>query len=378
MTCCSTLLTRLSALVRSQAVLCAAWLLAIVSAFFVPPDGAYWGYLDLKTLCQLFSLMTVMAGLRRLGVFSALGARLLTAAHTTRQLEAVLVFLCFFSSMLITNDVALITFVPFTFAVLQMAGQSDRIPFVVILQTIAANLGSVLLPIGNPQNLYLYAHAGYTTGAFVRIMLPYTAISFVLLALLLVRRKAVPIPPPTPVDAAPPSRGKLTLYLGLFVLCLLTVARLVPYPVTVAAAAILTLLFDRQTLRAVDYSLLLTFIGFFVFVGNLQRIPLLHDAIAALLKGHEVLTAVLASQVISNVPAALLLTGFTDQYDALLIGVNVGGLGTLIASMASLISYRLLCQHDPALRQGYVRRFTFWNLLFLVILLVFAAVTHGL
>lgn len=366
-------LRALLAHLQSQRVLVAAWVLALFSAFAVPPDRAYGGYVDYRTLCLLFSLMVVMAGLQQLGVFQRIGIRLLRTVRTSRQLEAVLIFLCFFSSMFITNDVSLLTFVPFSCTVLRLADQQQRLPFVVVMQTIAANLGSILLPIGNPQNLYLYTRSGYSLSAFVYLMLPYAAAAGLLLAILLLVRRSVPLNAPVSELPATHACGKIAFYGLLFFLCLLTVANWIPYPVTAGLVLFLVLLVDRHVLRRVDYTLLLTFVGFFLFVGNLQRIGLLHHAIAQVVQGHEMITAVLISQIISNVPAALLLSGFTEQWDLLLVGVNVGGLGTLIASMASLISYKYVSQNAPAFKKTYFRLFTGMNLIFLMLLLLLYA-----
>ena len=323
--------------VKQEIVLCVAAVLAVLSMFFVPPDAAYIGYIDLRTLAILFSLMTVMAGLRRQGVFDRLGRTLLAQTGSTLQLVLVLVGLCFFGSMVITNDVSLLTFVPFTFVVLSGLAPDARraltVP-VVCMQTIAANLGSMLTPIGNPQNLYLYGKSGMNIAAFISL------------------RKIILL------DAA------------LFVVCLLAVIRVLPYGVAFAAVLLCTLFADRSTLRCVDYSLLLTFVAFFIFIGNLGRVQAFSDWLQAILTGREVPVAVLASQVTSNVPAALLLSGFTDKTSALIIGTNLGGLGTLIASMASLISYRQIARELPEEKGRYFKLFTLSNLVFLAILLV--------
>ena len=368
---------KLKQFIQQETVLTAAAVLAVFSMFFVPPDAQYVGYIDFRTLAILFSLMSVMAGLRRQGVFDRLGRALLARTRNTLQLVLVLVGLCFFGSMLITNDVSLLTFVPFTFVVLNRLGpdahRSLLIP-VVCMQTIAANLGSMLTPIGNPQNLYLYGKSGMSMGAFVRLMLPYTLVSLVLLlvwAAAVCRKSSVVLSADglsAPLDA-PGNRRIILLDLALFVVCLLSVIRVLPYGIAFAAVLVCTFCADRNTLRTVDYSLLLTFVAFFIFIGNLGRIPAFSGWLQELLTGREVLVAVLASQITSNVPAALLLSGFTAKTEALIIGTNLGGLGTLIASMASLISYRQIARELPQEKGRYFRLFTLSNLLFLVILL---------
>ena len=353
---------------KGEVVLSAAVALAAASAFVVPPSPAYLSYVDWDTLALLFSLMAVMKGFQRLGLFEAVGCRLLKRTATSRAMVAVLVFLPFVSSMVITNDVSLITFVPFGLIVLRMAGREDLAVPVVALQTLAANLGSMLTPMGNPQNLYLYSQSGMGFGRLCAVMAPYAALSAVCVGA---------------AGAALPSRpvGKLgvTAYLqsgkGLlvwtagFALCLLAIFDVLP-PLAVAAAVLVCLLvWDRQVLRSVDYALLGTFLAFFVFIGNLSAIPQFRQLLARLLEGRVVVVGVLASQVISNVPAALLLSGFTQDWEGLLIGTNLGGLGTLIASMASLISYKQLSREYPEKRGAYFGWFTASNLAVLALLL---------
>ena len=272
---------KLKQFIQQETVLTAAAVLAVVSAFFVLPDAQYLGYIDLRTLAILFSLMTVMAGLRRQGFFDGLGRALLSRTHSTFQLTLVLVGLCFFGSMFITNDVSLLTFVPFTFVVLSRLGADVRrsllIP-VVCMQTIAANLGSMLTPIGNPQNLYLYGKSGMSIGGFVLLMLPYTLVSLLLLLAwaALVCRKASAALSVDELVSSSASQGDqkiILLYLVLFAVCLLSVIRVLPYGIAFAAVLVCVLFADPRTLRAVDYSLLLTFVAFLIFIGNVGRIP---------------------------------------------------------------------------------------------------------
>ena len=378
-------MTKLIRFIKQEAVLTVAAVLALLSAFFVPPDGAYLGYIDFRTLAILFSLMTVMAGLRQQGIFDRMGRALLALTGSTLQLVLVLVGLCFFGSMFITNDVSLLTFVPFTFVVLNSLGAEAReklILPVVCMQTIAANLGSMLTPIGNPQNLYLYGRSGMGMGAFVALMLPYTLASLALLAgwAVWLCRGGSPVckgtggPFLAPQQSVAADGRIIWMDAALFVVCLLAVVRVLPYPVAFGAVLAATLLADRATLGRVDYSLLLTFVAFFVFIGNLGRVEAFSDWLRQIIAGREVLVAVLASQVTSNVPAALLLSGFTQNVQALIIGTNLGGLGTLIASMASLISYRQIAREEPAGKGRYFALFTLSNLLFLAVLLALWAI----
>lgn len=358
---------RLLEFIKKETILTIALLLAAASMFIVPPSAAYAEYIDWNTLLLLFCLMAVVSGFQKLGVFSMIGNALLKKIHTSRQLVLILVFLPFFFSMLITNDVALITFVPFALIVLRLSGKERLILPVVVLQTLAANLGSMLMPMGNPQNLYLYALSGITLTAFIRLMLPLYLVSAVILflAALLIKNTPVVIAVANEAPAKLPSTVSLICYSILLILCILCVLDYFP-PLWLTCVICLFLLFcDRGIFLKVDYSLLATFIGFFIFIGNISQIETFQTALQGVIASHEILVAILASQIISNVPAALLLSGFTEQYADLIIGVNLGGLGTLIASMASLISYKQVAREYPDKRISYLRLFTIANLIML-------------
>ena len=362
-------LQRVKKFVKGEVVLSAAIVLALLSAIAVPPDAAWAGYIDWDTLALLFSLMAVTKGLQQLGLFDALGASLLRRMATTRRMVLVLVFLPFFFSMLITNDVSLITFVPFALTVLHMAGQDRLVIPTVVLQTAAANLGSMLTPMGNPQNLYLYNRSGMSFGEFCALMLPYVVVSGVCIGVLGALPRSVPVHADLPETQLGDKR-KLALCAVGAVLCLGCIAKILP-PLGVAAlTAVMLIIGDRKLLAKIDYSLLGTFIAFFVFIGNMGRIESFQNFLSGILAGHEVTVAVLASQVISNVPAALLLSGYSSAWSRLIVGCNLGGLGTLIASMASLISYKLVAKQHPEMRPKYFLWFTLCNVGLLALLLV--------
>lgn len=362
--------------IKKETVLCVAAVLAVGSMFLVGPDKEYLGYVDVRVLAILFCLMTVMGGFSALGVFEAVASFLLRKTKNLRQLEMVLVFLCFFCSMFITNDVSLITFVPFAILTLKMAGRSDEMIFVVVMQTIAANLGSMFTPIGNPQNLYLYNLTGMSLGGFLAYMGPYTLISGVILAAFLVFRKSGKDKVIFSLPVQKRERGtldhlKFVIYVILFLLSLLVVARVLSYALVWCIVFFIVWITDRNALKNVDYCLLFTFAFFFIFIGNMERIPLVNKFLENIVAGHELAAGILASQFISNVPAVLLISGFTSDYGRLLLGVNFGGLGTLIASMASLISYKLFVNADKERKQKYFLSFTGYNVFILVQLLAF-------
>ena len=365
--------------VKKEVVLVVATVLAFVSAFVIPPSKEYMGYIDWHVLELLLCLMTVMAGLQRCGLFDWLGEALLKKTRKVWQLCLVLIMLCFFLSMVITNDVALITFVPFALVTLEKCKQERLIIPVVVLQTVAANLGSMLTPIGNPQNLYLYNLSGMSLDEFILCMLPNTVVSFVLilLSILFVKDKQEEISLNEIIYNQTPQQRKLVdkkqtiVYLILFGLSLLVVAKLLPVELVLGIVLLAVFCLDKSVLKKVDYCLLLTFISFFIFTGNLGNIPVIRDTLQALVNGRELLIGIVASQAISNVPAALLLSGFTSDYRALLAGVNIGGLGTLIASMASLISYKILANKYNEKKGKYFQWFTIVNVVFLIILFAF-------
>lgn len=411
-------------IVRKDPVLVVAIVLAIISCAAVPPDAAYAEYVDLRTIGMLFSLMTIMAGLSRLGVFRIACRHLLSAVRGPRRLALALTLLAFFSSMLITNDVALVTFVPFALLALRTLDSPRHACFTVVMMTIAANLGSMLTPIGNPQNLYLYSTSHMALTDFLLLMLPYAAAALVLLVGAIAFFGRIPEhakekaarsvdagnpasssedgsadspatcgeadnaasatdaneTPQLASDADDPAPSPLRVlpWAALFVLALLSVAHILPYQAIVAVTIVVALAADRRALLRVDYALLFTFIAFFVFVGNVGRIEVVSAALAQLIDGHELAVSVIASQVLSNVPAAILLSGFTSNFAALIVGTNLGGLGTLIASMASLISYKQVALVLPREKGRYFMLFTVWNIAFLAVLAVLAAVLEVL
>ena len=361
---------------KKETVLVVAWFAAIVSMFLVPPSLGYIDYIDLRSLGILWSLMVVMEGLKKIGFFQRTGQWLLGKTRRVWQLAAVLVFLCFFSSMLITNDVALITFVPFAIYILSQTQMTDLLIPVIVLQTLAANLGSMLTPVGNPQNLYLYGISEMGFGSFIFLMLPYTLVTFILLVLSVcfLRGKGRKIPENiinNEFVSGKDYKIKTMIYGTLFILALLAVLRVVPYWILCIVVLAAVFVLDKKTLISVDYALLFTFTGFFIFTGNLGKLPSVSRFLTEMIVGREVVTGVLSSQVISNVPAALLLSGFTQNYNDLIIGVNLGGLGTLIASMASLISFKILAHSYNEKKGRYFLVFTALNVLYLVVLLLF-------
>ena len=360
--------------IAKETVLCVAAACAIATMFIVPPDKEYLHYIDFRVLCLLLCLMAVIAGLKAIGLFDWLTYQLLHRIRSGRGLGITLVMLPFFSSMFVTNDVALIIFIPFTLMLLDGLGCRRNIIPVTVFQTIAANLGSMATPVGNPQNLYLYAFYNLSIGEFFSVTLPLTAISLIVLisaSIPLLPRK---LPEQAMEKAGIRSTRQLLIYLGLFVLCLLTVFRVIPYPVTTAITVVVLLIVERKLLKEIDFMLLLTFVCFFTVSENLGRVDSIRAFLQQLLQANTLLTAIGTSQVISNVPAAVVLSGFTDQWRQLLTGVNIGGLGTPIASLASLITIKFYMRWPGAKIGRFLGYFAIANIVFLCGLLLFALI----
>ena len=363
-------MNRLKTFLKQEFVLYIAAVLAVVSMFWNPPGADYVGFIDFRVLMLLFCLMAVVAGLRKCGLFDVLAQRMLRGEKNVRALCLLLVLLPFFTSMVITNDVSLITFVPFAILILQTTGQTRLLIWVITLQTVAANLGSMFTPFGNPQNLYLYNLFQIPLPAFFAALALPTGLSLAALAVCACCVKGERIQVTFSSAARITSPRRLAVYVIWFAVCLLAVFRVLPAHILLAAVVVFLVIWDRSLLRQVDYSLLITFVCFFVFVGNLGSIPAVQSGLSSLLRGREILVTALACQVISNVPAAVLLSGFTDNWRGLLLGVNLGGLGTIIASMASLISLKYYLRTDGAKPLRYLGVFTAVNAVWLAVLLL--------
>ena len=361
---------RIGIFLRKNAVMCIALLAAVVTSILVPPDRAYLGYFDVKTLTCLFCVLAVVCALKNVNFFYLLARKVVELFGTARMSVLVLVYITFIGSMLIANDMALLTFLPLGFLILSTTGKKKYMAFTIIMQNIAANLGGMLTPFGNPQNLYLYSKYEIPTGEFMLIMLPPFLLSITLITLAcLVFVKTEPLSLPSEKAEFYPTRT--AIYLVLFALSIAIVFRGIPYVVGLIVIPIVLLVMDRKALRMVDYPLLLTFVFFFIFAGNMARIDAVRSLFSMLLERNTLLFSILSCQIISNVPSAILLSQFTDNYRDLLVGVNIGGAGTLIASLASLITFREYTNHNPKKTLSYVGLFSALNFGFLAILTAF-------
>lgn len=353
--------------VKENVVMTIAFFAALITVFFVPISKTYLTYFDWKTLTCLFCTLAVVCALKNIRFFYIIAHKIVRLFKTTRMSVIALVYITFIGSMLIANDMALLTFLPLGFIVLSSTGKEKYMAVTFVLQNISANLGGMLTPFGNPQNLYLYTKFNIPTLNFVGIMLIPFIISISLLTLccfffikdepLEVKEENVTLP-----------QGKAILFLVLFALSIVIVFRIIPYWVGLIVIPLVLAFVDRNALKTVDYPLLLTFFFFFIFAGNMSRIEFVRNILSMLLDKSTLLFSIISCQFISNVPSAILLSQFTSNYKELLLGVNIGGVGTLISSLASLITFREYMKHNPGKAPYYIGVFSTFNLAFLAVL----------
>ena len=355
-------------ILKSRIVLIVALVAAAVTCFFVPPDGGYADYFDLDTLSCLFCTLAVVSALKRRRFFEWLAVKIVTAFGNMRRVTFALVFVTYFGSMIMANDMALITFLPLGWLVLSSCGKTKYTAFVFVMQNVAANLGGMLTPFGNPQNLYLYSFFEIGAGEFFAIMAIPFAVAFVLIAGTCLVVKPEPIRLETLPEPAPPV-WRMIVYFVLFALSVMIVFRVFPYYVGLIVVTVALAILEPKCFLRVDYGLLLTFCAFFVFSGNLARIPAVRDLLASVVAMSPLLVGTATCQVISNVPSAVLLSRFTTDYRHLLIAVNIGGLGTPVSSLASLITLGEYRKREPGKTLRYLGLFSLINFSYLAVLI---------
>lgn len=358
---------KIQAYIKKNVVMVIAFFAAVLTSIFVTPDREYLGYFDFKTLTCLFCVLAVVCALRNINFFYILAKKVVKLFKNARMSILALVYITFIGSMLIANDMALLTFLPLGYFTLSTTGKEKYMAFTFIMQNIAANLGGMLTPFGNPQNLYLYSTYNIPNLEFMQIMLlPFlVSVALITLCCLIFVR-----PEPLKIDdeKSTLNPGRTALYLALFVLAILIVFRGVPYQAGLIIIPLVLLFADRKALKMVDYPLLMTFVFFFIFAGNMARIGVVRTFFSMLLEKSTLLFSIISCQVISNVPSAILLSQFTENYQDLLVGVNIGGVGTLISSLASLITFREYTKHNPEKVLRYIVSFSIYNFAFLFIL----------
>ena len=360
----------LAAFAKKNIVMLVALLAAAVTCFIIPPDAAYWDYFDVKTLTCLFCVLAVVCALKNINFFYMLAKKIVRVFRNARLSVLALVYITFIGSMLIANDMALLTFLPLGMFVLTTTGKTKYMAFTFIMQNIAANLGGMLTPFGNPQNLYLYTKFQIPTLEFMEIMAPPFVMAVALITLCcLIFVKPEPLELTDEPMQMPVART--VIYMALFALSIVIVFRAIPYWIGLIVIPLVLIFMDRKALKMVDYPLLLTFVFFFIFSGNLARVDAVRNLFSKLLEKSTLLFSVASCQVISNVPSAILLSQFTENYRQLLLGVNIGGVGTLIASLASLITFREYTKQNKGKTGYYIALFTAFNFAFLILLALF-------
>ncbi len=355
--------------IKKNVVMCTAFLAAAITCFIVPPDIKYLGYFDFKTLTCLFCTLATVCALKNIHFFRIVAEKIVCVFKTTRSAIIALIYITFIGSMLIANDMALITFLPLGYYVLISTNNTKHMAFTFIMQNIAANLGGMLTPFGNPQNLYLYSFYNISNGEFVRIMaLPFIiSITLITICCMFIPRQKLTLKQKSGYELD----AKLTIiYTLLFAFSIAIVFRTIPYYWGLLIIPSALYFLDKDALKSVDYPLLLTFCAFFIFSGNMARIPAVDRLLSNLINRNTLIYGVLSCQLISNVPSAILLSQFTENYQQLLIAVNIGGAGTLIASLASLITFREYSRREPNKKLAYIRDFTLYNFGFLLVLMI--------
>lgn len=359
----------ISIFVKKNAVMCIALLAAIITSFIIPIDAQYIDYFDYKTLTCLFCVLAVVCALKNIKFFYILARKVVQLFKNARMSVLALVYITFIGSMLIANDMALLTFLPLGYFVLITTKKEKYMAFTFIMQNIAANLGGMLTPFGNPQNLYLYSKFNIPNLEFMKIMALPFALSIMLITLccvVFVKPESLSLYD----EKVKLDPKRVTLYLALFILSIVIVFRGIPYWIGLIIIPPVIFFADKKALKMVDYGLLFTFVFFFVFAGNMARIEGVRSLFSSLLEKNTLLMSVISCQFISNVPSAILLSQFTNNYADLLVGVNIGGVGTLIASLASLITFREYVKNNPGRTGYYIKLFSVFNFAFLIILAV--------
>ncbi len=359
---------------KREVVLSIAIVATVVTCFFVPPDKQYLGYFEEKTLMALFCMLAVVAGLKNTNVFELISKKLISLFRTRRAVIYCLVFGTFFFDMIVANDMSLITFLPLTYIVLHSTDNDKYLGITFILQTIAANMGGMITPYGNPQNLYLYSYYNIPTLEFFGVLLIQAITIAVLLIIsgLFIKNEKLELRSNEPIVI---NKKKLCMYAVLFVLVILSIFRVVPHAVTLVIVILAVLIADRKRFREVDYALLATFCVFFVFSGNIARITAIKSFIASIVEENTLIAGIVSCQFISNVPTAIFLSKFTDNYRDLLVSVNIGSLGIIISSLASLITLKEYLKHQPKGLKKYMIKFTLVNTTFLLVLLIVTVLT---
>lgn len=366
--------SKIVAFVKKEVVLSIAIICTIITMVFIPVDKEYMEYFDYKTLVSLFCMLAVVAGLKNTNVFELISKKLIGLFHTRRAVIYALIFGTFFFDMIVANDMSLITFLPLTYIVLHSTNNDKYLSITFILQTIAANMGGMITPYGNPQNLYLYSYYNIPTAEFFGVLLiqSLAIAGLLIIAGLFIKNEELVLKSNEKINV---DKKKLSIYVVLFAFVILSIFRVVPHLVTLGIVILTVLCVDRKRFKEVDYALLATFCVFFIFSGNIARIPAIKEFIASIVTKNTLVAGIVSCQFISNVPTAIFLSKFTESYRELLVSVNIGSLGIIISSLASLITLKEFLKHQPKNFKKYMGMFTLINTAFLAIMLVITMLT---
>lgn len=324
---------------KTNVIFVVAIIAAVVSCFFVPIDKEYLNYFDLDTLACITLLLLIITGLSNIQFFQIIAKWLVKKFKNTRSIIMCLIFITYVSALVNANDMSLLTFLPLAYVVLKYTNNLRYVAFTFIMQNIASNLGGMITPIGNPQNLYIFSYYNMNILEFFKIMAIPTAIALVLIIIVCFFVKKEPLEYHSD-EVTKFSTHKAIIYGLLFLLTILVVLGVIPWWITTIIVVITMLICDWKTFLKIDYTIPLTFVAFFIFSGNLARIPAVINLIGTFISDHTFITAYISCQFISNVPTAVLLSKFTGNYAHLLVSVNVASLGIIFSSLSGIISLK--------------------------------------
>ena len=356
-------------IIKKNILLVVAFIVAVITCFFIPFDKQYLEYFEFKTLMSLFSILAVVSGLKRTNVFEIISRKMISFFHTERNVILALIFGTFTFDLIVANDMSLITFLPLTYIVLSTTNNKKHLMFTYIMQTVAANMAGMITPHGNPQNLFLYSYFNIPTVEFIQILLPefiVTALLLYVITIILIPKEKLELESKEKIDIHKPN---VILYSILFVLTIASIFRVLPHIIPFVVVAAVVIFYDRKTFPEIDFGLLLTFCMFFIFSGNMARIPQIQDLISDLVNNNTLVAGILSCQVISNVPTAIFLSKFTNNYRELVASVNLGSLGIMISSLASLITLKEYLKHEQGKFLKYLGMYTLVNTIFFIALM---------
>lgn len=370
-------MNKIIAFLKKEIMLTVAVLAAVISLFITPPSKELLKDIDWKTLATLFMLLSVLEGFKKESIFNPLLKRT-SKLSSMKGLTCFFVYSVFLTSMFVTNDVSLIIFVPLTIILFKAGGKEKYIIPVLTFENIAAIRGSLLTPFGSPQNLFLFSQSGISAPSFMLMMLPLWVFSSVLLyffILFLYRhdtKEKIQIEEKDMCQQwLSENRGKRILYVTLFVIIVTTIVTRTSYwPFVTLFVALSLLIFDRKILIRTDYVLLLTFFCFFVFSSSICKNPVISEFLKNSVSGHEYVWSILLSQIISNVPASIVLWPFTENLRALLYGLDSAGLCSIIGSLASVINLRIYSREYPGNSMKFIGKFTWISLIFFAVVVI--------